>query len=60
MKKKIIKALPDVALMVVSGLSFRASLLLGLLTVVVWATIGITNDLNKTTEGNSRKRKIIN
>lgn len=59
MKQKIVHILPDVALMTLLGLSFRASLLLGFLSVIVWATVAITNKSEKI-KVNGKKRKIIN
>ncbi|WP_321382708.1 hypothetical protein [uncultured Enterococcus sp.] len=59
MKQKIIHVLPDVALMSLLGLSFRASLLLGFLSVVVWTVVAITNKPNKI-KVNGKERKIIN
>ncbi|MBP1046434.1 hypothetical protein I6N96_09070 [Enterococcus sp. BWM-S5] len=59
-KKRFIKALPDVSLMIVSGLSFRASLLLGLLTVLVWTAIGIMNHPDTAIIIDGKKRKQVN
>ncbi|MBP1045295.1 hypothetical protein I6N96_03330 [Enterococcus sp. BWM-S5] len=59
MKKKIIRALPDIALMVLLGFSFRTSIWLGFLTVIVWAAIGFTNKPTKIYV-NEKERKIIN
>ncbi|MBL1226584.1 hypothetical protein [Enterococcus sp. BWR-S5] len=59
MKRKMIRILQDVALMSLLGLSFRASLSLGFLSVVIWVAVGITNEPKKI-KVNGKERKIIN
>lgn len=59
MKRKMIRVLQDVALMSLLGLSFRASLSLGFLSVIIWAAVGITNEPMKI-KVKGKERKIIN